>query len=141
MEPETAFEKRERLRAERHALVATIARRTGEEHRTVNARVNREVGAPSVNKSTDEQLEKANRLLEREVVAAALMDELPHWPAGTVAVLDHGRRRAARDPGLDRGPARAAALVFALGLRRESLARLRADPRCALTLLAAGTSR
>ena len=67
VEPETAFEKRERLRAERHALVATIARRTGEEHRTVNARVNRDVGALSVNKSTDEQLEKANRLLEREV--------------------------------------------------------------------------
>jgi superfamily II DNA or RNA helicase len=66
-EPETAFERRERLRAERHALVATIARRTGEEHRAVNARVNREVGALSVNKSTDEQLEKANRLLEREV--------------------------------------------------------------------------
>ena len=66
-EPETAFERRERLRAERHALVATIARRTGEAHRTVNARINREVGAASVNKSTDEQLEKANRLLEREV--------------------------------------------------------------------------
>ena len=29
--------------------------------------VNREVGTMSVNKSTDEQLEKANKLLEREV--------------------------------------------------------------------------
>ena len=67
VEPETAFERRERLRAERHALVGAIARRTGEAHRTVNARLNREVGAESVNKSTDEQLEKANRLLEREV--------------------------------------------------------------------------
>ena len=39
-----------------------IARKTGEEHRVINARVNREVGAPSVNKSTDDQLERANRL-------------------------------------------------------------------------------
>jgi hypothetical protein len=30
------------------------------------------------------------------------------------------------------------AVVLALALRRESLARLRADPRCALTVLAAG---
>jgi hypothetical protein len=67
LEPETAFEKRERLRAERSALVGTIARKTGEEHRVINGRVNREVGAPSVNKSTDEQLERANRLLEKEV--------------------------------------------------------------------------
>jgi hypothetical protein len=67
LEPETAFEKRERLRAERSALVGTIARKTGEEHRVINARVNREVGAPSVNKSTDDQLERANRLLEKEV--------------------------------------------------------------------------
>ena len=29
-------------------------------------------------------------------------------------------------------------IVFALALRRESLARLREDPRCALTMLAAG---
>ena len=46
---------------------ATIARRTGEAHRTINARINRDVGAASVDKSTDDQLEKANRLLEREV--------------------------------------------------------------------------
>jgi superfamily II DNA or RNA helicase len=66
-EPETAFERRERLRAERHALVGAIARRTGEAHAQVNARINRQVGAESVNKSTDEQLEQANRLLEKEV--------------------------------------------------------------------------
>jgi hypothetical protein len=66
-EPETAFERRERLRAERHALVAALARRTGEPHRTVNGRVNRDVGARSVKAATDEQLEKAIRLLEREI--------------------------------------------------------------------------
>ena len=63
---ETAYEKRERLREERRNLVSTIARRTGEEHRVINARINRDVGAPSVAKSTVDQLEKANRLLERE---------------------------------------------------------------------------
>src|SRR4029453_4367 len=31
-------------------------------------------------------------------------------------------------------------IAFALSLRRESLARLREDPRCALTLLCAGVS-
>jgi superfamily II DNA or RNA helicase len=64
--PETAFERRERLRAERHALVAATARRTGESHRAINARVNREVGVQSVEKATDEQLAAANRLLERQ---------------------------------------------------------------------------
>jgi hypothetical protein len=63
---ETAYEKRERLREERRNLVSTIARRTGEEHRVINARINRDVGAPSVAKSTVDQLEKANKLLERE---------------------------------------------------------------------------
>jgi superfamily II DNA or RNA helicase len=64
---ETAYEKRERLREERRALVSTLARRTREEHRTINARINRDTGAPSVAKATVEQLEKANALLEREI--------------------------------------------------------------------------
>jgi hypothetical protein len=63
---ETAYEKRERLREERRNLVSMVARRTGEEHRVINARINRDVGAPSVAKSTVDQLEKANKLLERE---------------------------------------------------------------------------
>jgi hypothetical protein len=64
---ETAYEKRERLREVRRGLVASLARRTGEEHRTINARLNRDTGAPSVAKATVEQLEKANTLLEREL--------------------------------------------------------------------------
>jgi hypothetical protein len=64
-EPESAFERRERLRAERHALVAAVARRTGEPHRAVNARVNRETGVKSVDAATDEQLEAAIRLLKK----------------------------------------------------------------------------
>ena len=63
---ETAYERRERLREERRALVSAVARRTGEPHSAINGRVNRDVGAPSVAKATVEQLEKANRLLERE---------------------------------------------------------------------------
>jgi superfamily II DNA or RNA helicase len=63
---ESAFERRERLRAERQALVSAVARLTGEAHRVVNARVNRETGVASVAAATDEQLEAANRLLDRE---------------------------------------------------------------------------
>jgi superfamily II DNA or RNA helicase len=64
---ETAYEKRERLREQRRTLVSALARRTGEEHRAINARLNRDTGAPSVAKATVEQLEKANALLEKEI--------------------------------------------------------------------------
>jgi superfamily II DNA or RNA helicase len=64
-EPETAQDRRERLRDERRALVSVIARRTGEAHRAINARVNREIGVASVASCTVEQLERANALLER----------------------------------------------------------------------------
>jgi hypothetical protein len=66
------------------------------------------------------------------------MDELPEWPAGTVAVLSTGAGEPHAIPvstAVRRGPRE---LVLALGLRRESLSRLRADPRCAVTVLAAG---
>ncbi len=66
-EPESAHERRERLRETRRTLVALVARSTGETHAAINARINREVGAPSVAKSTVEQLERANALLERAV--------------------------------------------------------------------------
>ena len=142
LEPETAFERRERLRAERHALVGTIARRTGEAHRTINARINREVGR-LVDESTDEQLERANRLLEREV-SAPPAGSLAAWTSSRTGPRDgrgavHGRgRRRTRSRSrrrVRRGPR---SVVLALALRRESLARLREDPRCALTVLAAG---
>jgi superfamily II DNA or RNA helicase len=65
--PETAFERRERLREERRALVGALARRTGEAHGAINARVNRDTGVASVTRATVEQLERANALLEREL--------------------------------------------------------------------------
>jgi superfamily II DNA or RNA helicase len=66
-EPEPAYVRRERLREQRAALVAEAARASGEEHRAVNARVNRAVGVSSVRDATDAQLEKTIALLEREL--------------------------------------------------------------------------
>jgi superfamily II DNA or RNA helicase len=63
----SAFERRERLRAERSRLVALRARASGEHHRAINARLNRAVGARSVREATLEQLARANELLGREL--------------------------------------------------------------------------
>jgi superfamily II DNA or RNA helicase len=63
---ETAHEKRERLRAERRALVSALSRLTGEPHKVIHARVNRDTGASSVTAASVAQLEKGNTLLERE---------------------------------------------------------------------------
>ncbi|MDA0184500.1 pyridoxamine 5'-phosphate oxidase family protein [Solirubrobacter phytolaccae] len=66
------------------------------------------------------------------------MTVLPEWPAGTVAVLSTGAGAPHAIPvstAIRRGDTQ---LAFALALRRESLVRLREDPRCAVVLLAAG---
>jgi superfamily II DNA or RNA helicase len=63
---ETAHERRERLRDERRALVSALSRLTGEPHKVIHARVNRETGATSVTAASAAQLEKGNALLERE---------------------------------------------------------------------------
>jgi hypothetical protein len=63
---ETAHERRERLRDERRALVAAVSRLTGDPHKVIHARVNRETGAASVTAASVAQLEKGNALLERE---------------------------------------------------------------------------
>jgi hypothetical protein len=65
---------------------------------------------------------------------------LPDWPEGTVAALSVGGGPPHAIPvstAVRSGPA---TIHLALGLRRESLARLRSDPRCALTVLAAGVA-
>jgi superfamily II DNA or RNA helicase len=64
--PETAYEKRERLREKRQSLVAAISRRTGEAHRSIHARVNARTGARTVASATVAQLEKSIVLLEKE---------------------------------------------------------------------------
>jgi hypothetical protein len=63
------------------------------------------------------------------------VDELPDWPAGTVAILSTGAGAPHGIPvstALRAGPR---TVFLALALRRESLARLREEPRCALTIL------
>ena len=63
--------------------------------------------------------------------------ELPAWEDGTVAVLSTGGGPPHAIPvstGVRAGPA---AVLLALALRRVSLARLRADPAVALTIMAA----
>ena len=62
---ETASARRARLREERSALVSVVARRTGETHRAVHARVNRAVGCDSVGRATASQLERGNAWLRR----------------------------------------------------------------------------
>ena len=68
------------------------------------------------------------------------MTLLPDWPEGTVTVLSTGAGPPHAIPvstAVRSGPA---TIHFALGLRRESLRRLRDDPSCALTILAAGVA-
>ena len=60
---------------------------------------------------------------------------LPDWPEGTVAVLSTAGPHAIPVSTATRGGD--ATIHLALAHRRGSLARLRAEPRCALTLLAA----
>jgi superfamily II DNA or RNA helicase len=64
--PASRHDRREQLRDERRALVAAVSRRTGEPHRTIHGRINRETGAASVTAASVEQLERGNRLLERQ---------------------------------------------------------------------------
>jgi pyridoxamine 5'-phosphate oxidase-like protein len=66
------------------------------------------------------------------------VDELPDWPEGTAAVLSTGGGEPHAIPvstALRTGPG---AIVLGLALGRESLARLRRDPACALTVFAPG---
>lgn len=64
---ETAYEARERLRAERSRLVGDVARRTDKSHREIQARINRETRVRSVAGATIAQLERGNALLRREL--------------------------------------------------------------------------
>lgn len=66
------------------------------------------------------------------------MDELPDWGTGTVCVLSTGGGPPHAIPvstAVRAGPLR---VLLALAARRETLARLRREPRCALTIMAAG---
>jgi superfamily II DNA or RNA helicase len=58
-----AFERRARLRDERHRLVAELTRRDGSSHREINAWINRELGIRSVEHATLDDLERSVQLL------------------------------------------------------------------------------
>ena len=58
-----AFERRARLRDQRHQLVSELRRRDGASHREINAWLNRKLGIASVEKATLAQLEQSIELL------------------------------------------------------------------------------
>lgn len=66
------------------------------------------------------------------------LDVLPAWTPGTVAVLSTGGGPPHAIPVSTAVRAGDRRIILALARRRESLARLREDPRCALTILAKG---
>jgi hypothetical protein len=61
--PIPAFERRARLRDERHRLVSEVRRRDGTSHREINAWLNRALGIQSVEQATLEDLETSVELL------------------------------------------------------------------------------
>jgi hypothetical protein len=63
------------------------------------------------------------------------MDALPDWPPGTAAVLSTAGGAPHAIPVSTALRTGSHTIVFALANRRESLTRLRTDPRCALTIL------
>jgi hypothetical protein len=67
-----------------------------------------------------------------------MTSELPHWPDGTVAILATGAGAPHAIPVSTIVRAGPRTILLALGRRRESLARLREEPRCALAILAEG---
>lgn len=71
-------------------------------------------------------------------ISGSDLDALPEWGPGTVAVLSTGAGPPHAIPvstAVRMGPR---TIVLALALRRESLARVRDDPRCALTVMSGG---
>lgn len=64
--------------------------------------------------------------------------KIPEWPPGTVAVLSTAGDAPHAIPVSTAVRTSAATVHLALGSRRASLERLRADGRCALTVIAEG---
>lgn len=64
---ETSYQRRERLRAERAALVRELSQRSRTPFRALHAEANRASGAASVSAATIKQLEKGNAWLEKRL--------------------------------------------------------------------------
>ena len=58
-----AFERRARLRDERHRLVSEVRRRDGSSHREINAWLNRKLGITSVEQASLDDLQRSVDLL------------------------------------------------------------------------------
>jgi hypothetical protein len=67
--PAPAFERRARLREERHRLVSEVRRRDGSSHREINQWLNRKVGVASVEQATIPELERSVDLLVKRLTA------------------------------------------------------------------------
>jgi superfamily II DNA or RNA helicase len=65
-----AYVLRERERDRRSRLVSLLARRSGEDHAAIHARINERTGARSVPDATHEQLKEGNERLERDLMKA-----------------------------------------------------------------------
>jgi hypothetical protein len=66
------------------------------------------------------------------------VDALPDWEDGTVAILSTGAGAPHAIPVSTCVRAGPRTVLLALARRRESLQRLRSDPRCALAIVAGG---
>ena len=66
------------------------------------------------------------------------MDALPDWPDGTVAILATGERHQIPVSLVHRAGDRE--IVIGLATTRESLANIREDARCTLTVIAPGVA-
>ncbi len=64
--------------------------------------------------------------------------QVPDWPEATACVLSTGAGAPHAIPVSTAVRLSATSVAFGLGARRESLRRLRDEPRCALTVMAAG---
>ena len=64
-----AFERRARLREERHRLVSEVRRRDGSSHREINQWLNRKLGVASVEQATIAELERSVDLLMKRLTA------------------------------------------------------------------------
>jgi superfamily II DNA or RNA helicase len=64
-----AFERRARLREERHRLVSEVRRRDGSSHREVNQWLNHKVGVTSVEQATIRELERSVDLLMKRLTS------------------------------------------------------------------------
>ena len=64
-----AFERRARLREERHRLVSEVRRRDGASHREINQWLNQKVGIASVEQATIPELERSVDLLMKRLTA------------------------------------------------------------------------